>query len=245
MPSARGKIKFLERSIKLKKAIRYENAAAFIDTILTLVSEKPDAFLFTKIEKGGGTITFLAKIVDIKAVVQAESRVEFGQASASVPDTLNSQIRYLARGLIKQLFPTQVVIYRHVGLDAPRFLNYSTISSGVIAAGSAVWYLIEDKNVDDNYERYKENKDVQLVTKFRIATEKSLSRRKIAKNTAIISGAVFGIFLFRDIFFHHNKKVVDEQIDQSMGENTGKAIKLGINHSFPQESISVQLTFCF
>lgn len=106
VPGTRGKIEFLERSadlIKLKKAIDYENVSALIDTILTIVSPQPDAFLFTKIETGGGTIVLRGKIVNIETLVIAEDRIEFPQSEAFLTETMDSRIEDLACGILKQV----------------------------------------------------------------------------------------------------------------------------------------------
>ena len=112
IPGAHDRVEFLERSfslMKFKKAVDYENVTALVDTILRIVSEKPDAFLFTKIETGAGTIVFRAKIVNIKTIVKAEDRVEFAQSGAFVTETMNSKIQDLAKSILRQVSSTKTI----------------------------------------------------------------------------------------------------------------------------------------
>ncbi len=251
IPSARDRIEFLERSpalIKLKKTVDYENVTALVDTILRVVSERPDAFLFTKIETGTGTIIFRAKIVNIKTVVKAEDRIEFAQTEAFVTETMNTQIQELAKNILLQVSPMniqRIIEYKHIGLDAPRFLNYPTISSGVIALGSFAWYLVEDANVDDAYKKYNQPGSVEEITEARIEAEKALTRKNIAGTSAFISGVAFGFFILRDILWHKDKKVIKDEIGQSMGQNTGNPFKIGINHFPSKNGIFVEFTLRF
>lgn len=108
IPGARDRVVFIERSsslMKFKKAVDYENVTALVDTILRVVSEKPDAILFTKIETGAGTIVFRAKIVNIKTIVKAEDRVEFAQSGAFITETMDLKIEALAKSILSQVSP--------------------------------------------------------------------------------------------------------------------------------------------
>jgi hypothetical protein len=240
------KIRFLERSnlIELKIALQYENVAALVDTLLELVPCKANAFLFTKIEKGGGTIVFRSKIVDTKTVILAESRVEFKQQYSSVPDTLNYQVQQLARSIIKILFPPTIEYKnRLIDLDYRPFVNFPILSSGTVTLCSFIWYLNERNNVKSYHSKYEKATDIIDVTDLRIKTEKSLTRRNIARTTAVISGTIFGTLLVRDILWI-NKLNQDESHTMSNEKNRNKN-RISINPSIIQENIGLTLQMFF
>jgi len=247
LPASRGRVEFLDRSselIKLKKAVDYESAAALVTTIPKVVSQPANAFLFTKIDIGSGTIVFHAKIVKIGTLIQSEDEVEFEQTKAFIPGIMRSSIQELAESLLKQVLP---VPKREKSLYCKheRFLNYPTISSGALSVGSLVWYLIEDGNVSDSYSSYRSSMSVEDATKSRIKTEKAFSRRQIAGTSAIVSGVAFGFFLMRDIFWQRDTRVDSSEAEQNLHGNPDHGLKMCINPLTSKDGILIRVALSF
>ena len=242
-----NKITFLLRTselMELRTAVDYENTEKLISEVLKIVSKSPNAFCVTKIEKGVEKVVLRAKIVDITSsiIIQNKvflSRTDFLKEGKDSP--MHSKLKELAE-LITRTFVTPK---KHMGLDSHRYFNYSTISSGVIVLGSALWWLKENSKVKDFDKKYIEALDTQEATKFRIKCEKSITRRKIAKTSMFISSVAFGVFLFRDFFCHHRKEKTINYSNSSSIKNTIKTIKFGMCTPINQEAISVYMMLYF
>jgi len=101
-----NKLIFLDRSslTSMTQSIDYENVTGIIDGVLKIVSKKPNAFLFTKIENlksRPGWVIIRAKLVNLSTIILAEKRVEI--PTAHVPDSLNYRIKSIANDLLNQL----------------------------------------------------------------------------------------------------------------------------------------------
>lgn len=230
-----GKILFLNQ-LKTFEAIEkklgddkfYDKSQGIIEEARKIIF--PDGILFVKIEESS-TISFTirAKVVNLNTEILAEKSIEIEEKD-ELDKLLNSKINELAKSIIKQLG------IGHHNFDSNRFVNYSTISSSAILTGSLLWYLLEDSNVDNNYQKYKNSKSIEGVTKFRIETEKSLTRKSLAKTGTIISGTALVFFLIRDGFWH-----------PSIAEKNNKFenIKTLINYSTQQKSFLIKIQIIF
>jgi len=200
-------IQFLDRAvlIELQKVTQWENSSGLVQEVQQVVSKPFDGILSTKTIRNLINITIKAKVVDKKSTV-TETTAEESLSLEYLQDRvkLDSMYNSLADKIINEILPQNALVrYQFHGWDAPRFLNYSTILPGTTFLSSLAWFLIEDGKVNDSFSRYNDpQSDSQSVARNRIETERTLTRRNIAGNISIVSGALLGVALIRDIFLH-------------------------------------------
>jgi hypothetical protein len=249
--NAQGKIKFSLRN--KREEILEDICDSLKDSYYNLREEKRiikefnkffsdslDAILFVNFEKSSKNIALYeiqAKFVNSNENIQVLSKaeIEIGKDDL-VERLLNYKLNILAKNLINK-------IKEYRNFDTHQFLNFSTLSSFATFTSSIVWYGIENCNVHDSYGEYKKTNSYEDATKFRIKTEKSLSRRNVARNIALISGTSLVFFLLRDCLWHPSIKNAprNNRAENKKLENIKPAIYCSIQNE--NLLISMQLNF--
>jgi hypothetical protein len=103
-------------------------------------------------------------------------------------------------------------------------------ATGILSAGSVIWYLVEKNAAEDNHGKYMKSNNVGDVVAYRIRAEKNITRRKIAGISATTSGIGLGVFIIQNISARHG------QIKREIGF-TGKEIESIIGVSFYQSNL--------
>jgi len=206
---------------KLKKFVNDENNEGLIKKSLTLISEEPDAFLFTTIDKYTETVTLGAKILDLKSNLIANSSQKIKFSDFLSDDSLSARIKELSDSLIIQNFPSK---FKKSEKNIPDTFNMKSepennkkssiiksplFWSSISTTASTIWLVVEEKNIDKNYKNYQLGTSIQEVTKSRINTEKAITRRNFAAiSTAISSSILFSYIIKKYLFHRKNDKII-------------------------------------
>jgi len=109
--------------------------------------------------------------------------------------------------IIKLNPPPKVCVYR--GFDRRFFtlplikkdISYLTFSTFLASAGTYYVFRRERSDAEENFEKYKNAKTLEEVSRARIETEKTRTHRNVARGVFFSATGTFAALLVRDLFF--------------------------------------------
>lgn len=80
-------------------------------------------------------------------------------------------------------------------------ISYLTFSTLLVSAGTYYVFRRERFDAEDNFEKYKNAKTLEEVSRARIETEKTRTHRNVARGVFFSATGAFAALLVRDLFF--------------------------------------------